>query len=118
MNNSENLIYQVPDGKIKIDVQLEDETVWLTQNHMARLFGKAKSTINEHIQNIFKEGELEEPVVCRKFRHTTQHGAIQDKTQSQEMKYYNLDVIKAPLTYNLSQHVRMFMELRVEIRES
>jgi len=93
MTNSEILIYQAADGKIKIDVQLLDETVWLTQAHMAELFGKGRSTITEHIQNIFREGELEESVVCRNFRHTTQHGAIQDKTQTKDVKYYNLDVI-------------------------
>ena len=58
--NSEILIYQNPDGKINIDVRLEDETVWLTQDQMATLFGKAKSTINEHIKNIYDEQELEE----------------------------------------------------------
>ena len=57
------------------------------------LFNKGRSTINEHILNIFKEGELDEKVVCRKFRHTTQHGALEGKTQSKEVKYYNLDVI-------------------------
>ncbi len=92
-NNSEFLIYRSPSGDIKIDVRLEDETVWLTQEHMAELFGKGRSTITEHILNIFKEGELEETVVCRNFRHTTQHGAIAGKTQSKEVKYYNLDVI-------------------------
>ena len=93
MASSDLLIYQTPDGQIKLDVRLENETVWLTQAHMAELFGKGRSTITEHIQNIFKEGELEESVVCRNFRHTTQHGAIQDKTQSKEVKHYNLDVI-------------------------
>ena len=67
MSNSELLIYQGPDGTIKIDVRLEDETVWLTQDHMAHLFGKAKSTINEHIKNIFAEGELVEDLVVKKF---------------------------------------------------
>jgi len=52
MSNPEILIYQNPDGKIRLDVRLEDESVWLTQDHMAELFGKAKSTINEHIRNI------------------------------------------------------------------
>jgi len=93
MASSDLLIYQTPDGQIKLDVRLENETVWLAQAHMAELFGKGRSTITEHIQNIFKEGELEESVVCRNFRHTTQHGAIQDKTQSKEVKHYNLDVI-------------------------
>jgi len=93
MNNSEIIIYQNPDGNIKIDVRLEEETVWLTQDQMATLFGKAKSTINEHIKNVFAEGELEERVVVRKFRITTQHGAMAGKTQEVEVNGYNLDVI-------------------------
>ena len=80
-SSSEIIIYQNPDGNIKIDVRLEEETVWLTQVRMAELFGKARTTITEHIQNAFKEGELDENVVCRNFRHTTQHGAIEGKTQ-------------------------------------
>jgi len=91
--NSELIIYQNPDGNIKIDVRLEEETVWLTQDQMATLFGKAKSTINEHIKNVFSEGELDEKVVIRKFRITTQHGAIAGKTQEVEVFGYNLDVI-------------------------
>ncbi|MBN2793055.1 MAG: virulence RhuM family protein [Desulfuromonadales bacterium] len=93
MNNSELLIYQDSDGKIKIDVRLEDETVWLTQEHMAQLFGKSKKTISEHIRNIFSEGELDKQVVVRKFRTTTRHGAMPDKTQSRDVQFYNLDVI-------------------------
>ena len=91
--NSQILIYQSIDGKIKLDVELQQETVWLNQEQMAFLFGKARSTIAEHIQNIFKEGELEEKVVCRDFRHATSHGAIKGKTQESEVRYYNLDVI-------------------------
>ena len=93
MNNSQLLLYQTPSGTIKIDVRLEDETVWLTQEQMAMLFGKGRSTITEHIQNVFKEEELDEKVVCREFRHTTQHGAIEGKTQEKTVRYYNLDVI-------------------------
>lgn len=93
MNNSELLIYQEPDGQIKIDVRLEDETVWLTQAHMAQLFGKSKKTISEHIRNILTEGELDESMVVRKFRTTTRHGAIKGKTQSKDVQFYNLDVI-------------------------
>jgi hypothetical protein len=93
MNNSQLLLYQTPNGTIKIDVRLEDETVWLTQEQMAMLFSKGRSTVTEHIQNVFKEGELDEKVVCREFRHTTQHGAIEGKTQEKTIRYYNLDVI-------------------------
>jgi hypothetical protein len=82
MKNSELIIYQDPDGRIKIDVRLEDETVWLAQDHMAELFGKSKKTISEHIRNIFNEGELEKNMVVRKFRTTTRHGAILRKMRS------------------------------------
>jgi hypothetical protein len=85
MNNSELLIYQAPDGQIKIDVRLEEETVWLTQAHMAQLFGKAKSTINEHIKNIFAEGELVESNVMKKFGIS--------EFQQKAPNFYNLDVI-------------------------
>lgn len=90
---NEIIIYQSQDGTIKVDVLFSEETVWLTQTQIASLFGKAKSTISEHIKNIFEEGELKENMVVRKFRTTTQHGAIEDKTQSHEVNYYNLDVI-------------------------
>ncbi|GHC48053.1 virulence protein RhuM/Fic/DOC family protein [Ulvibacter litoralis] len=86
-------IYQAQDGSTQINVQFEEETVWLTQAQMAELFNKGRTTITEHINNIFKEGELTEDRVCRDFRHTTQHGAIKGKTQSKNVKYYNLDVI-------------------------
>jgi hypothetical protein len=65
MNNSEILIYQAEDGQTKIQTRLEEETVWLTQAQIAALFGKGRTTITEHIGNIFSEGELEENVVCR-----------------------------------------------------
>lgn len=92
-SNSEILFYQNSDGDLKIDVRLEDETVWLTQEQMARLFGKARPTITGHIGNIFKEGEQVESLVRRDFRHPTQHGAMTGKTQIQTIKDYNLDVI-------------------------
>ena len=86
-------IYQANDGSTQINVQFEQDTVWLTQAQMAELFGKGRTTITEHINNVFTEGELVEEVVCRDFRHTTQHGAIKGKSQSKDVKYYNLDVI-------------------------
>ena len=91
--DSEILIYQNTEGTIKVDVRLEEETVWLTQVQIATLFGKGRSTITEHIANVFKEGELDEEVVCRDFRLTTPHGAIEGKTQENNVKHYNLDVI-------------------------
>ncbi|MDD2799325.1 MAG: virulence RhuM family protein [Bacteroidales bacterium] len=93
MNNSEILIYQNSEGSIKIDVRLEEESVWLTQAQLCELFQKSKATISEHIKNVFEEGELDEQVVVRKFRTTTQHGAIAGKTQKLEVNGYNLDVI-------------------------
>ena len=90
---SQILIYEASNGNIKIDVRLEDETVWLTQEQMALLFGKGRTTITEHIRNIFAEGKLQEDMVCRKFRHTTQHGAIEGKTQDVSVNYYNMSTI-------------------------
>ena len=90
VNNSEILIYQNPNGSIKIDVRLEDETVWLTQDQMATLFGKGRSTIAEHIGNVFEEGELEQPRTCRKFRQVRQEG---ERRVEREIDCYNLDVI-------------------------
>lgn len=83
--NSELIIYQNPDGNIKIDVRLEEETVWLTQDQMATLFCKAKSTINEHIKNIYEEQELTESATMKKFGIS--------EFQHKAFNYYNLDVI-------------------------
>jgi hypothetical protein len=93
MNTGEIIIYQNTEGNIKIDVRLEEETVWLSQAQIALLFGKGRTTVTEHIANIFKEGELDEEVVSRNFRLTTSHGAIEGKTQENSVKHYNLDVI-------------------------
>lgn len=100
---SDILIYTNTEGSIKIDVHLKEETVWLTQDQMATLFGKGRSTITEHVSNIFKEGELNEEVVCRNFRLTTQHGALEGKTQEKEVKHYNLDVIIS-VGYRVKSH--------------
>lgn len=89
LSNSENeiLIYQTDDKETRIDVKLEHETVWLTQNQISRLFNRNRVTITEHINNIFKEKELLKSAVCRKFRHT----ASDEKKYNTQ--YYNLDVI-------------------------
>lgn len=84
---SEIIIYQTEDGITKIETRLENETVWLTQAQLAELFQKSRVTITEHIGNIFKEGELSENSVCRKFRLTAADGKEYDTT------LYNLDVI-------------------------
>jgi Virulence protein len=87
MNTGEIVIYQSTEGSIKIDVRLEDETVWLSQAQMGMLFNKDKRTISEHISNIFKEGELNESSVVRNFRTTANDGKTYD------VNHYNLDVI-------------------------
>lgn len=87
------LLYKSENGKIKVDVLIQDETVWLTQEQMAELFGRDRTVISKHIKNIFTEGELDENMVCANFAHTTKHGAIENKTQTTNVKYYNLDVI-------------------------
>lgn len=92
-NHSDFILFKTEDEKISVDVRFEDETVWLSQEQIATLFGKGRSTITEHIGNVFKEGELNEEVVCRNFRLTNTHGAIEGKTQEKEVKHYNLDVI-------------------------
>jgi len=92
-NNSQIIIYQTESGETKLDVRFENETVWLTQIQLCELFDKSKATISEHIKHVFEEGELQENMVVRDFRTTTQHGAIVGKTQSRDVKLYNLDVI-------------------------
>ena len=93
MEEKSIVIYQTEDGQTQIDVRLENETVWLTQAQMAELFQKDRTVITRHINNVFKEGELEKEQVCAKFAHTTRHGAMDGKTQTQETVLYNLDVI-------------------------
>jgi hypothetical protein len=88
--SSEIIIYQNTEGNIKIDVRLEEETVWLTQDQMATLFGKGRSTVAEHIINVYDEGELEQNRTCRKFRQVRQEG---NREVEREIDYYNLDVI-------------------------
>ena len=93
IQKGEIILYQREDGSVQLNVRVEGDTVWLTQEQMSVLFGKGRTTITEHIFHIFEEGELDEKEVCRKFRQTTQHGAIEGKTQEREVKHYNLDVI-------------------------
>jgi hypothetical protein len=90
---TEFLLYTAPGGEVKVEVILNNETIWLTQQRMADLFGVERSAITKHLKNIFASGELDEEVVCAKIAHTTQHGAIKEKTQTQSVKYYNLDAV-------------------------
>ena len=92
-SKGEIILYQTADGRTSIDVKLENETVWLTQSQMAVLFETTKQNISLHVNNVFKEGELEKEVVVKESLITTQHGAIPGKTQTSKVSYYNLDVI-------------------------
>lgn len=97
IKKSEILMYQTDDGKTKIEVSMNDDTVWLTQAQMCELFQKSKSTISEHILNIFKEGELQEESVVRQFRTTGSDG------KEYNIKHYNLDVIIS-VGYRVKSH--------------
>ena len=90
---SEIILYQTEDGGTRLQVRLQGETVWQTQKLMAELFAKDVRTINEHIQNIFEEGELVADSVIRKFRITAADG------KSYATQHYNLDVIISRLPY-------------------
>ncbi len=92
-NSSEILLYKTPNGNVRVEVLLQNETIWLPQAKIAELFGVDRTVVTRHIGNIFKSGELNEQVVCANFAHTTQHGAIKEKTQETNTKFYNLDVI-------------------------
>ncbi len=83
----EVVVYQAPDGKVRVDVRLERETVWLSQQQMAELFGRERSVVTKHIRNSFREGELNAAAVCAKFAHTAADG------KTYEVDHYNLDVI-------------------------
>lgn len=93
--NREFLLYKTDNGDIKVDVLLQNETIWLPQNKIAELFEVQRPAITKHLKNIFESGELDEKVVCSILELTTQHGAIADKTQSKPTKFYNLDAIIA-----------------------
>ena len=86
-------MYSTPQGDVNVEAVVRDETLWLTQKAMAQLFGVQVPAISKHLKNIFAEGELHEEVVISKMEITTQHGAIEGKTQTLETQFYNLDAI-------------------------
>ncbi len=88
--NSQIIIYKTEDGRTKIDVRFDGETVWLTQKLLAELFGVTVPTINEHIKNIYKEAELEEKSTIRKFRIVQKEGG---REVARDVDFYNLDLI-------------------------
>ncbi len=90
---TEFLLYTAPNGTVKVEVLLSEETIWLTQERMAELFGVQRPAITKHLKNIFESNELEEQVVCSILERTTEHGAVAGLTQTQKVKYYNLDAV-------------------------
>ena len=92
-STAEFLIFQAEDKAQGVQVFYQDENIWATQDAIATLFDKGRTTITEHLKHVFESGELQEEVVCRKFRLTTQHGAIEGKTQTRDVTFYNLDAI-------------------------
>ena len=89
----EIILYNDANGKVKIEVLIQNETLWLPQSKIAELFGVQRPAISKHLKNIFDQGELLEEVVSSILEHTTPHGAISGKTQEVMVKYYNLDAI-------------------------
>ena len=85
--NSSIEIYRSPEGNIELNVKLENDTVWLTQSQMAELFGRDRTVISRHVNNCFKEGELDKSLVCAKFAHTAEDGKIYNT------QFYNLDAV-------------------------
>ncbi len=83
-------VYEAPDGDVRVDVRLDRETVWLTQEQMSQLFGRERSVITKHVRNVFREGELDSRATCAKFAQVQTEGA---RTVTREVDHYNLDVI-------------------------
>lgn len=90
MGNGNIIIYQSEDGQTHIEVRMEDETVWLSQQQMAELFQTSRTNVVEHIKHIYEDGELQEEATCRKFRQVQTEGTRQ---VSREIPFYNLDMI-------------------------
>jgi len=97
------VLFKTADDKDNIDVYFYNETLWLSQKLIAELFQKDRSVISKHLKKIFEEGELDEQVVCANFALTSDHGAIEGKTQQKEVIYYNLRTITA-VGYRVNSH--------------
>ncbi|UEN98996.1 virulence RhuM family protein [Acidiferrobacter thiooxydans] len=83
----EVLVYEAADGSVRVDVRLDRETVWVTQDQMSHLFGRERSVVTKHVRNVFREGELAADSVCAKFAHTAADG------KTYQVDHYNLDVV-------------------------
>lgn len=102
-NKINELQFLIYDYDEKTEVIIREETIWATQKSIAELFGVDRTSISRHLKNIFVSGELDEKVVCAEIAHTTKHGAIDKKTQSKMVKYYNLDAIIS-VGYRINSH--------------
>ena len=98
------ILYQDDNEITRVSVRFADEDLWLTQNQLVEIYQTSKSNVSEHIKHIFEDGELDKNVVVRNFRITTQHGAIEGKTQSRDVAHYNLDMVIA-LGYRVQSQV-------------
>ena len=94
-NEIQFLLYTLPDERANVQVVIKEETIWATQKAMAQLFGVGIPAISKHLKNIFQEGELDEKLVISKMETTTQHGALEGLTQTNETNFYSLDAIIA-----------------------
>ena len=83
---TEILLYTTPNGNVKVEIYLQNETIWLTQQKIADLFGVQRPAVTKHLKNIFETGELKEDVASSILEHTTQHGAMEGKTQEIKIK--------------------------------
>ena len=90
---TEFLLYTAPNGEVEVDVLLSNETIWLTQERMAELFGVQRPAITRRLKNIFESKELQEEGVCSILEHTTEHGAIEGKTQTSKVKHYHQNAV-------------------------
>ena len=92
-DKTEILLYNTPNGNVKVEVLLQNETIWLNQTKIAELFGVQRPAITKHLKNIFESGELNEELASSILEHPTKHGALENKTQQSKTKFYNLDAI-------------------------
>lgn len=111
--NTNFLLYKTDNGDVKVDVLLNNKTIWMPQKNIAELFGVGVPAISKHLKNIFESGELSEKVVVSILEITTQHGALADKQQTKETKFYNLDAIIA-VGYRVNSHRATRMQDWVE----
>ena len=94
-NLGDIVIFNTEDGDVRVQVDAVNETIWLNQKGLSELFGVGVPAINKHLKNIFAESELSEDVVVSKMEITTDHGALEGRTQSRQVNFYNLDAIIA-----------------------